>query len=192
MARYSMLLENPRRRTRKRRSRRRKNPMPLARRRRSSGRRRRRSSSRRRSNPFRIPGAGGIKGTLGRGVELYLGQVAGSLAQGLLGRVGFVANLQPSVRQIGVGLLLPMLPFRGGMIGRTLQTAGALQIAGAIAGFAAPFTQGLFDAVGAQAPAGGLADYVTDSGMSEYGLLESPDYASGNDAYLNDYVTDAG
>lgn len=188
MARYSMLLENPRRRSRKRRSRRRKNPLPLARRRRSGGRSRRRGG-RRRSNPFRLPGlgGGGIQGTLGRGVELYLGRLTGRLAVGVLNKVDAFANLPAPARGVTVGLLLPMLPARG-MVKRLLQTAGSISIAAAIAGVAAGFENSLFSAINVNP--GELADYVTDAGMGEYGLLGSDEY--GAEQYLNDYVTDMG
>lgn len=189
MARYSTLLENPRRRRSRRRrsSRRRKNPAPFARRRRSSGRRRR--GGRRRSNPFKLPSVGGVKGTLTNGVQLYLGRLTSKVVIGLANKVEAISNLSPNMKAFGLGLLMPMLPF-GGQIGRFLRTAGAITIAGGIALMTKDMEDKLFQSLNVTPGELGLSDYVTDSGMSEYGLLE---YGDGQDEqYLNDYVTDQG
>lgn len=191
MARYSTLLENPRRRrrsTRRRRkarsSRRRSNPFVA--RRRKGGRRR---GGRRRSNPFRLPGLG--SGVIGKGIELYLGRVVGKLAIGLASKVSFIDQLDPRIKALGLGLLMPMVPV-GGKLKTLLHTAGALTIAGGIAGATSGLEQRLYDAIGVNAPDFGLGDYVTDSGMGEYGLLGNDDADYGTDQYLNDYVTDMG
>lgn len=125
--------------------------------------------------------------TLGRGVELYLGRFAGRLAHGALSKMSFFANLPAPVRGVSLGLLLPMIPARG-MLRGLLQTAGSLSIAAALAGVAAPFENTVFSTLNLQP--GELADYVTDAGMGEYGLLGSDEY--GAEAELSDYVTDIG
>ena len=190
MARYSTLLENPRRRRRSRRrsgapkrrrsARRRSNPF---------ARRSRRRGGRRRSNPFKMPGMGGVKGTLTNGVQLYLGRLTSKVVIGLANKVEAISNLSPNVKAFGLGLLMPMLPV-GGQIGRFLRTAGAITIAGGIALMTKDMEEKLFQSLNVTPGELGLSDYVTDSGMSEYGLLEYGDGA--DEQYLNDYVTDQG
>lgn len=131
---------------------------------------------------------GGIKGTLGKGVELYLGRFTGRLALGLLNKVDFFNNLPDAGKAVGLGILLPMIPV-GGAFKRFLNTAGSLAIAGAIANMASGMESQLFGAI--NVTPGELGDYVTDSGMGEYGLLGS-DYGTQDEAYLGDYVTDIG
>ena len=132
---------------------------------------------------------GGVKGTLSSGVQLYLGRLTSKVAIGLADKIEAVRNLSPNVKALGLGLLMPMLPV-GGTMGRFLRTAGAITIAGGIALMAKDMEDNLFKSINIEPGSLGLSDYVTDSGMSEYGLLE---YGDGADAqYLNDYVTDQG
>jgi hypothetical protein len=208
MARYTELLENPRRRRKSGRRRRRvANPV---RRKRARTRTRRakakaaRKIGRRGRKVARGLGSigGGVTSTLMTGGALWLGKFGGELIDAQLAKsLQFYGNARIGYRKIGLGIALPlitrMLPI-GGRFKQLVTLAGAFNIVAGLDAMTLEMRDNVRNSlglpytlnVGIGPEAGGMGDYVTDAGVGEYGLL---DYQG--DEYIDgvaDYVTDAG
>lgn len=205
MARYTELLENPRRR-RKSGRRRRRVANPTRKKGRRSLRRAKakaaRKIGRRGRKVARSLGSigGGVTSTLMTGGALWLGKFGGELIDAQLAKsLTFYGNAKIGYRKIGLGIALPMitrmLPI-GGRVKQLVTLAGAFNIVAGLDALTLEMRDNVRNSLGLPytlnvgiGPDAGMADYVTDAGVGEYGLL---DYQG--DEYIDgvaDYVTDA-
>lgn len=204
MARYTELLENPRRRRKSGRRRRRvANPV---RRKRTRTRRAKAKVGRKIGRRGRKVArgvaniGGGVTSTLMTGGALWLGKFGGELIDAQLAKsLTFYGNAKLGYRKIGLGIALPlitrMLPI-GGRFKQLVTLAGAFNIVSGLDALTLEMRDNVRNSLGLPytlnvgiGPDAGMADYVTDAGVGEYGLL---DYQG--DEYIDgvaDYVTDA-
>lgn len=205
MARYTELLENPRRRRKSGRRRRRvANPV---RRKRTRTRRAKAKVGRKIGRRGRKVArgvaniGGGVTSTLMTGGALWLGKFGGELIDAQLAKsLQFYGNARIGYRKIGLGVVLPMLTRMlpiGGRFKQLVTLAGAFNIVSGLDALTVEMRDNVRNSLGLPwqlnagigAETGGMADYVTDAGVGEYGLL---DYQG--DEYIDgvaDYVTDA-